>query len=1414
MKHLKKSIYFFPLLICFLGYGFTAVGQSFTEAEKIFVTTDRHLYSPGERLHYTLFVVDEKHQIQKQSSMIKVVLVDGKDKSIDSLVAHVLTGRFSYFFNLPKTGGTYKIKASTRWQLNETKPTSFEKEIYVQDQIQRSFFISQDLNKTSYAAGDSVVSNVHLTKRGDDGIDGGRYSAYLLVNDQQVNQLDGWLDNQGKAAISFKLPEGNIESAYIKLQSEFQGVSEFSLERIPILTKDVSLVVHTVNGMDQLVAGVENRLVVSSFDNLGNPKDIKGNIVDHLGNVVASFESLYKGMAEVRFTPIKGVRYAARSNAAKEAADLPMVVENQPYVHVYEKGGMLIMEVRNNKNEAVQVQLSGNGEKVLHKILTPQPNQKIIAAQIALESLSAGVYGVQFTNLNNDIIGRQLYVRRPDNVLIEIEPDKDLVSLGQAVKLKINTNKEAASFAIRAISEQNVKQIKDKSHSIVSWMYLGTEFLTDIEEPKYYFDGQSVDAKKALELFCIAHLNQWKRDFNSGKLVQKESHYYPRVSSFFSGTIYQYNTRYQDREGIKVRIKNTNYVTLTDSLGKFEFSGIPTDVLSNNPVLIISKGVERQEYPIHHSYNFYKHGFTEALQPGMIGKTLQEIKKLEIRSTTFGTLRYKQPELKTSQNMLNTTEIQRDRKAYTIDATSVDLMSAPSRNLSSIVVQSYYWNFGDNRANYTLYDEKYHSYSQPFGITLDYNNRHNPVTYPGPIRLGDKTTYWYGEAESNHQGDFKSTFYTPFKNDGIVIFCEGVTASGKVFVSQKTITVQDEVEVFTNVPTTLTAGDYANVELRFINHSSAEKMVAYTTEVNQVKSNFNLTLSPNETKNVYVELMTGSKSTSLQFRYHHTFDQILRTSENFVIPILPKGHARNMVLSGSQSRASETFKVQEVIDGTAEIRLSVLNDFIDLLESTSKRMVRQPNGCFEQVSSSNYPNLLALKVLQHNADYASTTLINNIKLGYAKLAAYETPNNGFEWYGRNPPHTTLSAYGLLQFSLTRELGLQIDEQMFQRNLEWLLKQKDGDGGFRFHKGKYGFSGSDYKTNNAYVTWVLSRISNEKITREITAIETDLEQSFDAYKAALLAGTYINKGQFTQGKHWLSKLQEHFNQKKYTGFTTKGSIMYSGGRSLDVEIMALTLLAIHSLESTPDKFALKLISEIVGAQTNYGFGNTQSTALALEALSNYADYFVAKTAEQNYIVYIDEQEVIRLSPNVDHKRNVSLVLSQDWFKKGQHTLRVKCASEQQMPYTVELSWLEEVDKVEHPELVLDYTFSKGSITTNEELFANITLQNKTVYDKPQTVAVIRLPAGVSYNMEELKLLKKEGVFDYFETIEDKLIFYFLGLEALETKEIHLALKPNIIGRFSPSESFAYQYYTPEIRSSILAKPLHIKLDAGQ
>jgi len=97
--------------------------------------------------------------------------------------------------------------------------------------------------------------------------------------------------------------------------------------------------------------------------------------------------------------------------------------------------------------------------------------------------------------------------------------------------------------------------------------------------------------------------------------------------------------------------------------------------------------------------------------------------------------------------------------------------------------------------------------------------------------------------------------------------------------------------------------------------------------------------------------------------------------------------------------------------------------------------------------------------------------------GYNKLKNYESRNGGFEWYGGNPGHESLTAYGLLQFHEMSSF-ISIDQNLVKRSIEWLNSRKDGDGGFKQNKGKYGFSAVKMKLTTLILFMYLLKLEKK------------------------------------------------------------------------------------------------------------------------------------------------------------------------------------------------------------------------------------------------------------------------------------------------------------------------------------------------
>ena len=227
--------------------------------------------------------------------------------------------------------------------------------------------------------------------------------------------------------------------------------------------------------------------------------------------------------------------------------------------------------------------------------------------------------------------------------------------------------------------------------------------------------------------------------------------------------------------------------------------------------------------------------------------------------------------------------------------------------------------------------------------------------------------------------------------------------------------------------------------------------------------------------------------------------------------------------------------------------------------------------------------------------------------GYNRLVGYECSSRGYEWWGKNPGHDTLTAYGLMQFHDMQKVYSGVDAGMLKRTSEWLLSKRDGKGGFKRDHGGYDhFAHSPDELANAYILWSLTTTGTPPATLkvELDVLGRRLQKSQDPYELALIAcamhetGTSERKAQAKVARAKLAQLQREDGSLK--GATT---ITQSGGNDLVVETTGLAVLAWVA----EDKYighVHKAIDYLCSSRKGSGsFGATQATIMALKALTD-------------------------------------------------------------------------------------------------------------------------------------------------------------------------------------------------------------------
>jgi hypothetical protein len=154
------------------------------------------------------------------------------------------------------------------------------------------------------------------------------------------------------------------------------------------------------------------------------------------------------------------------------------------------------------------------------------------------------------------------------------------------------------------------------------------------------------------------------------------------------------------------------------------------------------------------------------------------------------------------------------------------------------------------------------------------------------------------------------------------------------------------------------------------------------------------------------------------------------------IEVVPNGREQDLVYNGRLETTAEhdlRFPADAIPDSSSVlVRLypGPLSQVIEGMDS----ILRMPGGCFEQTSSSTYPNVLALdymkrtKKLTPEVHAKAEGYIGN---GYQRLLTFEVPGGGFSWFGQAPANKILTAYGLMEFNDMAKVS-EVDPKLIQR----------------------------------------------------------------------------------------------------------------------------------------------------------------------------------------------------------------------------------------------------------------------------------------------------------------------------------------------------------------------------------------------
>lgn len=680
------------------------------------------------------------------------------------------------------------------------------------------------------------------------------------------------------------------------------------------------------------------------------------------------------------------------------------------------------------------------------------------------------------------------------------------------------------------------------------------------------------------------------------------------------------------------------------------------------------------------------------------------------------------------------------------------------------------------------------------------------TTQAGPRTDFRDTIFWAPNVKTGDDGRATVKFPTSDALTTFRVFAEG---AGGGTIGRKETTFESSLPfgLFAKLPQEVSEGDRILLPVTLANERTSDLDI-------RLISTFGESLVPAETPDASGIVSGGQKRSvffpldvkgrepaevKLQAKSGELSDELVRT-----VRVAPLGFPQMQELSG---RATGTVRHEIDLTGAlpnaVDARLTLYASPVSTLLGGLEGMLRKPSGCFEQTSSTNYPNVMVLRYLKEH-EVADAELMTRASAllaeGYGRLSGYESANKGYEWFGGDPGHEALTAYGLVQFAAMQDAWGEVDLKMVERTKRWLQSRRDGKGGYlRDPKALDSFGRASPEVTNAYITWALARTGTRGIDKELEVQRALAKETKDAYLLGLAAGALLSTPSLeAEGKAAAARLARM--QDKDGAFRKADhSITRSGGRNLEIETTSLAVLAFLQAKAHEEE-TTRAVDWLQNNRSGFGeWGATQATVLALEALTAHANASRSMKGSGTITLRINGKVVA--TAKYDEGRREPLVFA-DFGKAllaGKNVVEIENAGTGKLPYSMAVDY-RALDPQTSPNVAvrLDTALAKDALGMGETVRLDVRMTNTTDKGLPLTVARVGLPGGLAPQLWQLKELKERGEVAFYETRPREVTLYFRDFRPREEKALGLELVAEVPGSYTAPASSAYLYYTDDLK----------------
>jgi hypothetical protein len=1362
------------------------------------VSTDKPVYRIGEKVYVRAVVLHTiSHYPMTSPGTASFEIKGPKGDTVFSGAAAIIDSVAGFSWDIPgnQPGGEYTVRVTDPSIVPAER--KFNVRAYRAPRLKSQIVFLRD----GYGPGDKVAATLHV-ERAEGGIPAGaRVSVTARVDGEDTWKGETTIDASGNAGATFKLPAAIARGeGIIAMVIQDGGAVETASKTIPILLQTVDLAIYPEGG--DLIGGLPNRVYIEGRTPAKKPADMAGVIVNARGREVAGFRTEHEGRGRFSFIPEKSETYSLRVTepaGIKTVFPLPPVKESGVVISsvsdVISRRANVVVRVAATAEGAYSVSLTQHGTEFSVKRVSLRAYQPTNVTFFVPKSLDGVIVATVYDSRNAPMAERLLF-RQPEHKLkVQIVADRQDYAPGDKVTLRIattdDTGRPAGAMVGLTVTDSSVLEMIEKREQAPR---LPVEVLLEndvrnLSDAHIYLDENNPKAPLATDL--LLGTQGWRRFINAG-------------TGSISGVVTNWNSAVIS--GVTVRAVNVDtgltFDVRTDASGMYAFPNVKAGTYkldvsmpgfkteTTTGLLVAFRNNVRQDFRLSVGQfdEIARFGRRDGVLAGVFGGILAPAAAAP------------PPPDRVQDLPLNGRDV---RNVLDLEVPNLLDRKQQREGLGGGAGGGVFRVRGDlafQEAAKKIAAVREYAHNLPSGRTAETRADFAETVY---WNAGVKTDATTGTAMVSFN---LSDSITSFR-----VLADGFTGTGTLGAGISEVESVQPFSIEPKVPLQVTSGDVIQLPVGLVNGTSRElRGVAIDagskdgltfTSIGGNPSALGMKERSRRFFRIDVGEFSGLANFTFEAKAGPYHDGVSRKLD--VQPLgFPREISKGGMLERNGSKSFEFTLPAGVVHGSVSSSVTVYPTPLASITDALQSLLREPNGCFEQTSSTSYPMVMAQQYFLTHTGIDSAIIEKArglLDASYKKLTGFESRTKGYEWFGADPGHEALTAYGLMQFTDMAQVR-SVDKEMLDRTRTWLLSRRDGNGGFsRNPKALDSFGGAPADTTNAYIVWALIESGEKGLNKEIASIKASASATEDSYIVALAA----NILHATADQAGAGQLMDKLAKSQDPDGRVKGavtSITRSGGDALSIETTALSVLA-WMREPSYSANVERGVKWIVESNKNGRFGSTQSTILALRAIVAYDAAHARPKAPGRVFLSLDGESIG--TPVVFTSGTQGALVLPEFasaLEPGKHTVTVRMEDGSSMPFSITVKYHtiqpDNADKAGFGIRVVlkDSQILEGGITE-----AVVSIANKSDQVIPTPVAIVGIPGGLEVRHDQLKELVKSEKIDAYEVMGREVVLYWRYLKAKDNFDIPLSLVAAIPGSYTGPASRAYLYYTDEYKN---------------